>query len=182
MQDTAQIYREYGSKLLAFIRVRVGSQHVAEDILQDVFLKALTRLESVNQPGSLRAWLYQVTRNTITDHFRSTRNHEELPDELSAAVEQRTDSQELARCFQPMIAALPETYREAVHMSEIQGIPLQQVAEAQGLSLSGAKSRVQRGRQKLKDMLLDCCRVELTKNGQIIDYSPRQSGDCCDRQ
>jgi len=165
--------------LLAFIRTRVGSQQVAEDILQDVFLKVLTKLDSVNNPKSLRAWVYQIARNAMIDHIRSAKSFEELPEELAAEDDEKPAAQELMRCFEPMIEALPKGYREAVRLSEIRGIPLREVAQAQGISLSGAKSRVQRGRQKLKKMLLDCCKIEITNRGGVVDCEPKQSSGCC---
>lgn len=177
MPATEVIYREYRTKLLAFIRRRVGSRQAAEDILQDVFVKLLTRRDTVKQPGKLHSWLYQVTRNAIIDHRRASRRFETLPDELPAEEDDSPAARELARCLEPLIQALPDMYRDAVRLSEIREVPLKQVARAQKVSLPGAKSRVQRGRRRLKEMLMDCCRVEVSRSGQIIDYEARQK--CC---
>ena len=75
------------------------------------------------------------------------------------------------------VAGLPEPYREALLLTEYEGLTQQQLAERVGISLSGAKSRVQRGREKLKQILLDCCHVELDRRGGIIDYQGQC--DCC---
>ena len=80
--DSGQIYRDYAAHLLRFIEARVGDRQVAEDILHDVFEKVHTRLGSVREMTSLRAWLFQVTRNAITDHFRATRPLDRLPLEV----------------------------------------------------------------------------------------------------
>ena len=177
MTEAEKLYREYRTRLLAFVRRRVGSPQAAEDILQDVFLKLLTKGGTVKHPGKLRSWLYQVTRNAIVDHLRGTRRFENLPQELPADDGDSPAARELAQCLNPLIKALPDVYREAVRLSEIQEIPLKQVARAQGVSLPGVKSRVQRGRRKLKEMLLDCCRVELSRHGQIAGYEVKS--DCC---
>lgn len=177
MADTEKIYREYRSQLLAFVRRRVDSPSAAEDILQDVFLKLLNKGDTVREEGSLHAWLYQVTRNAIIDHWRRARHHETVTDELPSEAVDSPAGRELAQCLQPLIQALPETYREALQQSEIQEIPLKQVAQAQGISLPGAKSRIQRGRRKLKALLLDCCRVEVANSGQVLGFEARSK--CC---
>jgi RNA polymerase sigma-70 factor, ECF subfamily len=177
MTEAETIYRAYRTQLLAFVRRRVDSPQVAEDILQDVFLKLLAKGDTVKNKGSLRGWLYQVTRNAIIDHWRHTRHHETVSDELPAEEGGSPAARELAQCLQPLIEALPPTYREALQQSEIQEIPLKQVAKAQGISLPGVKSRIQRGRRKLKAMLLDCCRVEVAQTGQVVGFDARSK--CC---
>ena len=83
---------------------------------------------------------------------------------------------DLAPCLTPLIARLPEPYREAVRLVEIDGLPQRDLSERFAVSLSGAKSRVQRGRDKLKDLLLHCCQVELDKRGNVMDYHPEAEG------
>ncbi len=79
-----------------------------------------------------------------------------------------------------MIQRLPETYREAVILSEIKGLTQKEVAQMQGTSLSGAKSRVQRGRALLKEMLADCCRLEFDHKGRLCDYERKDKAcDAC---
>ena len=77
-----------------------------------------------------------------------------------------------------MIERLPDHYGKALMLSEIQGLKQRDIARREGLTLSGAKSRVQRGRKMLKGMLLDCCRFEFDKHGNLIDYERRQRPDC----
>jgi RNA polymerase sigma-70 factor, ECF subfamily len=79
-------------------------------------------------------------------------------------------------CLTPLIARLPEPYREAIRLVEIDGLPQRDLSERFAVSLSGAKSRVQRGRDKLKDLLLHCCQVELDKRGNVMDYHPEAEG------
>ena len=173
--DHSQIYAEYRSNLLGFLRSRTDNDHDAEDILHDVFEKVLVSLDQLREPDSLRPWLYQVTRNALADHYRRRKPAIELPENLVADAEVEDAAQALAECLQPMIDALPARYREAVQLSEIDGLPLRLVAETEGISLSGAKSRVQRGRKKLKDMLIDCCHIELSADNAVIDYTSRHN-------
>jgi len=81
-------------------------------------------------------------------------------------------------CLQPLIAELPEIYRFALVLSEIEGLPQRKVADHLGVSLSGTKSRVQRGKEKLRERLLECCNIETGQSG-IIGYEPRDKNYKC---
>ena len=183
LENTEMVWKEYHENLLGFIRSRVGDFAAAEDILQDVFVKIYSKIDTLKQNAKLKGWIYQITRNAIIDYYRSHKIMHELPDTLTAP---EIDKNEISRrdiesCLVPMIQNLPDTYREAVMLSEIEGETQKDVAEKQGLSLSGAKARVQRGRKMLKEMLLGCCRFEFDHQGNIMDYDTKGS-DCnhCD--
>jgi len=181
---TEQVWIEYHRKLLSFIRKRVNNDAMAEDILQDVFIKIHSRIDTLKDNIKLESWLYQITRNTVYDYYRSFKPLEQLPEELKQADIEDNESAklELELCLQPMINQLSEKYRDAVYLSEIIGMSQQDVANKQGVSLSGAKSRVQRGRQLLKGLLHECCEFELNNKNQLIDFSKKQnysSKKCC---
>lgn len=154
MNTTENIWREYHSKLSAFLKSRVSSD-VADDLLQDVFVKVHTRLDSLRDNTKIESWLYQLTRNTVTDYYRSKKPTEALPDwiEQPESDEGEIIRRELSSCLEPMIKQLPDKYRNAIQLSEIERKTQKEVSEIEGISLSGAKSRVQRGRVLLKDML-----------------------------
>ena len=147
MKTSEIIWHEYHTKLAAFIRSRVTEEAV-DDLLQDVFMRIHSRLDSLNDDAKLESWLYQITRNAISDYYRSQRKTEELPEwiEQPQPEEAETIRKELSSCLEPMIQELPDKYRNAIHMSELENKTQQEVAEEEGISLSGAKSRVQRGR------------------------------------
>ncbi len=177
------VWKEYHENLLSFIRSRVGDAVAAEDILQDVFVKIYTKIDSLKQNAKLKSWIYQITRNAIIDFYRTHKKMEELPQMLSALEMDQSEKarQEIEACLAPMIKTLPEHYREAVMLSEIEGMTQKDVAVKQGLSLSGAKARVQRGRKMLKEMLFGCCSFEFDHQGNMMDYDTKGS-DCnnCD--
>jgi len=127
--------------------------------------------------GRLESWIYQIARNLIIDHYRRRRETVEIPESLLVEVElpEEDPEAELALSLKEMIAELPEPYRQALIATEYQGLSQKELAESQGISLSGAKSRVQRAREKLRDMFLSCCHFELDRRGRIIDYYQR----CC---
>lgn len=182
VSQTEMIWNEFGERLRAFILKRVRDEAVAADLLQDVFLKIHARVAMLRESEKLRAWLYQITRNAIHDYYRRRQPLQELPEELPEALVAPAAPEpeawiELAQCVQPLLQQVPEPYREALNLSDLQGLTQQEVAQRQGLSLSGAKSRVQRGRAKLKAALLACCALEFDRRGKVTDYGRCQS-DC----
>jgi RNA polymerase sigma-70 factor (ECF subfamily) len=167
-----QIWQTYREQLYQFIKSRVADVVVAEDILQEVFIKIHTRLDTVRDDRQLRGWIYRIARNCIIDYYRADRLVTKLPHELIALETEYSNKarQEIGDCLIPMIEQLPEKYRQAVMLSEIDGMKQKEIATQHGISLSGAKSRVQRGRKMLREMLLACCCFEFDHQGTMIDY------------
>jgi RNA polymerase sigma-70 factor (ECF subfamily) len=175
MEPIDDIWKEHRVRLRGYIAKRVRAHDMEDDILQEVFLKAQLHLHTLKSRGSVASWLFRIASNAIADHYRAQRPWVELPADLESPEPERDYLAELAACLQPLIADLPETYRSALLLSEIQGLPQKDVANRLGISLSAAKSRVQRGRAELRRRLLDCCDIE-TGRGRIIDYEPRDQG------
>jgi RNA polymerase sigma-70 factor (ECF subfamily) len=179
MDISEKVWQEYQSRLRTFIRNRISNDSATDDILQDVFLKMHAGLASLKDETKLKSWLYKIARNAIIDYFRSQKPAVDIPEWFPQAETDPNEkiTQELSNCLQPMIQLLPENYREAVILSELKGLTQKEVAQIQGTSLSGAKSRVQRGRALLKNMLTDCCRLQFDHSGRLCDYE-RKDGDC----
>lgn len=178
-------WQDHKNRLRAYIARQVHDQATVDDILQDVYLKAHEQLHKLKSLDSLGAWLYRIAHNAIMDHYRRQKPFEELSDEYDAPEEDNADKahQEIASCLTPLIEELPEKYRIPLRMSELEGMSQQKVADELGLSLSGAKSRVQRGRAQLRNRLTDCCDIEVGRGG-VVDYQPKaESSDCkmCDK-
>jgi RNA polymerase sigma-70 factor (ECF subfamily) len=173
------IWEKYNQRLAAFIRSRVESDD-ADDILQEVFIRIHRHL--CCQPDWERpdAWFYQIARNLIIDHYRSRRETVEVPDSLLVEPDlPETDPEAvLALSLTDLVNELPEPYRQALLLTEYQGFSQKELAKNQGISLSGAKSRVQRAREKLRQMLLNCCHFEFDRRGGVVDYYARCC--CCD--
>lgn len=178
MMPITDFWQEHKSRLRGYIAKRVHESAAVDDILQDVYLKAYTSLHTVKSHGSITAWLFRIAANAIVDYYRSQKPWAGLPDQLAAPEPERDYVAELANCLQPLISELPETYRSALVLSEIEGMPQKEVANRLGISLSGTKSRIQRGREKLRQRLLDCCDIEVGQNG-IIGYEPRDKNCTC---
>ena len=174
-----KVWQEYHARLKTFIRGRVADDAASDDILQDVFVKMHSGLPSLKDASKLQSWLYQIARNAIVDYYRMQKPAVDLPDWLSTTKTEASEiaRQELAQCLQPMIEQLPDIYRDAVVLSELKGMKQKEVSELQGTSLSGTKSRVQRGRALLREMLEDCCRLEFDHKGRLSDFE-RKNEKC----
>ncbi|MFL5803201.1 MAG: RNA polymerase sigma factor SigZ [Roseiflexaceae bacterium] len=174
-----QLWEAFSGPLHQFIRRRVHDPHSAEDILQDVFLKIHTHIDSLRTHDRLTSWIYQITRNAIADYYRAQRPTAELAETIPAADALADDDvvRELSPCVAAMVAELPEAYREALRLTEYAGFSQKALSERLGISFSGAKSRVQRGRAKIKEQLLACCHFQFDHAGRIIDYQSRCA--CC---
>jgi len=176
-----QMWREYRATLHRFIRKRINDPIIAEDLVQEVLLKAFSQLDRLKKKEKLLPWLYQITRNALIDHFRRSKPAQEIDEAMlveNADMDEAAE-RELACCVLPFIQRLPLPYQQAVMFSEIEGVKLKQVAAQQGLSLSGVKSRVQRGRQMLKTMFLECCRIEQDRRGGVSDYEAKKNCSGC---
>ncbi len=181
-KDSELIWKEFHARLRRFIQSRVRDENSTDDILQEVFLRIHARIDTLRDDSKLESWIYQIARNAIIDHYRTHKSTDatvELVASIPAEVE--SDEADAARQLAPglvsMVECLPPEYREAVTLTEFGGLTQKELAEKLGMSVSGAKSRVQRAREKLKAMLLECCHFELDRRGKIIDYYPRPN--CC---
>ncbi len=174
---TETIWEGFHGRLKQFILRRVPDEQNAEDILQDVFLKIHLHIDTLRDEQRLESWIYQITRNAIADYYRVRRETNSLPEALLLSELPAEDTlndavRELIPCVRAMVDSLPDEYRQALLLTEYEGLTQKAMGERLGLSFSGAKSRVQRAREKLRDMLLDCCHLDFDRLGRIIDYRP----------
>jgi len=150
--STEQVWKAFHAPLHQFIRKRISDESTAEDILQEVFLKIHQRIETLSDVKKLESWVYQITRHAIIDSYRSrellkasldapevVEFPEELPDDDVVS--------ELFPAVRAMVMSLPERDRQALILTEFQGLTQKEFSERLGLSFSGAKSRVQRARE-----------------------------------
>lgn len=192
MTKTEELWQGMHDGLLAFIAKRVSDQSQAEDVLQEVFVRVHRQLGNVNDPRRIVSWIYQITRNAIIDYYRKPGRRHEIPAGLPTDIvafggessvlerlareEAGDPGSELAGCLHPMIERLSQDYRDAITLVEIDGLTQQAAAKQMGISLSGMKSRVQRGRKQLKHMLDQCCVIQLDRRGGVAEYEVREDG------
>ncbi len=172
MQPTpTSIWEQFHTSLQSLICHKVNHEDRCHDILQDLYLKIFTNINKVEHAQNIRAYVFQMAHNTLIDHYRRAGKAEltmdTLPEPELTAVPP-SNEYKLAECLLTMINTLPPIYSEALTLTELQGLTQKQFAEKMGITLSTAKSRVQRARKKLKEEIINCCQYEFDKYGNIL--------------
>jgi RNA polymerase sigma-70 factor, ECF subfamily len=166
----------FQQELKGFVYKRVKDRSLTEDIVHDVFLKVQSKIGQLHEQDKLTSWIYQITKNAITDHYRKqsrTLNTTDLDWEND--VPNFNDC--VTRCLQNMMTTLPDKYREALQLADVDNLPQLELAKQLGISYSGAKSRVQRARQMLKEKVDETLIVKLDSYGNVIVCENRSK--CC---
>ena len=164
------------SELKGFVYKRVRDKALTEDIVHDVFLKVQSKIHQVKESDKLFGWIYQITRNTITDHYRKnakTVNPKDIDWESSPP----NFNDCVSNAINELIPTLPDMYRIPLEMTEIENLSQLEVAEKLNLNYTTAKARVQRARQILKDKLDEILIVKTDGYGNVILCQDR--GPCC---
>lgn len=180
--ETEALYRKFRDPLRSFIGRRVADPSTAEDLVHDVFVKIHSQIGSLKQTEKLTSWIYQIARNAVIDFYRKRKETIPYLDEETLFVDQERISdaaEKLVPGLRSMIEQLPPKYRETLKFADIEGIKYAEIATRMGISVSAVKSRVQRGRGLLKNLLLQCCHFEFDKYGTVFDYEPRKCEKCC---
>jgi len=181
--ELAEVYKNFRQLLLGYIHKKIGNREDAEDILQNVFVKVTANIGTLSDKEKIQNWLYRITRNTIIDYYRSKANKPTFLDLNDDAVLSETanglidHTKGLDKCLSGFLSQLPETYKSIVIDSEIKGLRQKELSFKYGLAYPTLRSRVQRGRKKLRQMLVKCCAIETDKRGNILEASPKD--DSC---
>src|SRR5688572_33033142 len=176
--ELAAIYTQFHQVLLSFIKSKVNNHHDAEDILQNIFIKVANGIGDLNRKEKLQSWVYTIARNAIIDYYRSNKDQKKLSIEGdisdSFTDEDYIDTTKgLDCCLINFVNQLPEEYRDIIIDVEMKGVKQKDLAEKYNLAYPTIRSKVQRGREKLKQILLDCCHIEWDTRGNILDVVSR---------
>lgn len=187
--DVEAIWAEVGTSLERFVRRHVADVQHAEDIVAEVLTRVHEHLHGVDDRERVTAWVWRITRNAITDHYRRTgRRREVFSVDHDVAGDDGADGwiddqdavvSDLAGCIRPLVAALPEDYRRALELTDLQGLTQAEAASIEGISVSGMKSRVQRGRRLFAALVRGCCEVTTDSRGEVVDFNLRPGGSGC---
>jgi RNA polymerase sigma-70 factor (ECF subfamily) len=177
-------WKDLDAKLRPFIARRVRSAADVDDVVQDVFLRMQRGLAGLRDDDRFGPWVYQVARSAIADHHRTAARHpvaDERPSTEEQALSPDDDvdgaaAQELATYVAVFVAMLDSPYREALTLTELEGLTQREAAAMLGVSLSGMKSRVQRGRHQLRETLEACCNIAVDARGRVVACEPRPDG------
>lgn len=166
-------WASHAPELRGWLRHRLGNPAEADDLLQDLFIKALRQGERFCSVQNARAWLFEVARNTLADRLRVARATVDLPDDLAAPANETDTVDTLTACLPRVLSELTVEDREVITLCDLQGMPQAEFAAARGLKLSAAKSRLQRARQRLKQRMTVACQVQIDDAGHVADFVPR---------
>lgn len=158
MQTLVDNRREF----LAFLERRVGSRAIAEDILQDAFVRSLDKVEALRNEESVTAWFYRVLRNAVIDHHRRSKATSTKLEAFAAELEQRDEpdsqaQQAICQCVSRLTETLKPEYADALRAVEVRGEPVKDFAQNAGISTSNAGVRVFRAREALRKQVLKAC-------------------------
>lgn len=188
--DARGAWRELEAKLRPYVSRRVASSSDVDDVVQDVFLRLHRSVSELRDGERFGGWVYRIAEHAVADHLRRRARHpvaRGVVDQLVAEVPTADPSVEgleadLAECVALFVSRLASPYREAVTLTELGGLTQKDGAEMLGMSLSGMKSRVQRGRAHIRRMFEECCEISVDVRGHVVDCTPRPleeiPGDC----
>jgi RNA polymerase sigma-70 factor, ECF subfamily len=177
-------------QLIGFVGRRITDSNVAADIAQEAVARALSTFGAETEESIVSRWSYRTARNLLVDHYRRRRlrSAPDAVENVAMPEETAEPDNQISRmpgsCVMNMVDRLDDRYRQAVMLADAAGLSQQAVADQLGVSLSGMKSRVQRGRAKLRGMLLDCCNIDLDRRGNVLacERTARSDAYCSSKQ
>ncbi len=178
------------SAIRAYVRSRVNDAALADDIAQETLVRLHRKLHTLRSREKLEAWVFRIARNVLADHFRASKPAETFDEHAHAtalashiheplAAEEEVLRGELVAYVRSVVETLPEMYRDALRLTEFEGLSQVELARRLGLSVPAAKSRVQRARTMVRAEMERCCRWETDRYGTVLDAQPKRR-NCCD--
>jgi RNA polymerase sigma-70 factor, ECF subfamily len=166
--NTEIVWSEFSDSLLFFIKSKVKDNIVAQDILQDSFIKIHTKISSLKDQSKLKSWLYQIVRNTINDYYKKKKlvlieKYPEIEENLSPKENECLD-----KCLRPFISQISPKYSDAILKTELGNLSQKEYASLYNIPYSTAKSRVQRGKSQLKELFVDSCLISYDSSGNML--------------
>jgi RNA polymerase sigma-70 factor (ECF subfamily) len=170
--------RGVAGQIRPFVERRVAP-HDVDDVMQEILQRVHTGVDALDDDTRFAAWLHRVARNAIADHHRRGGRRDAKHDAFAAEwrdadAEQADAVASLAMFVRAFVEMLPSPYREALQLTEIEGLTMREAAEREAVSVSGMKSRVQRGRRLLRELFEACCEIALDARGRVVEYTPRR--------
>ena len=164
---TKQVWRNYSVDLKRFIFSKVKDRSVTDDILQDTFIKIHTKLHTLKDITKLKPWIFSITRNSIIDYFKTSRQ-KATPHNVEETSEEENHAHTEQDCLRAILKNLPKKYRTPLFLSDIKGFKQQEIAKQLNQSLVATKSQIQRARKLIAQGFMDCCGFVMNKNGKLV--------------
>lgn len=158
-----EIYRRYHETIYNLSYRMSGDLELAADLTQEVFLRVFRYLDRFRGGSSLKTWVYRVALNHCrsrlgrrrlpTQPLEDEEGHQTEPADGRRSPEQRAMDREQRRTVNRALALLPPVFREAVVLCDLQGMSYQEIAEVLGVRIGTVRSRIARGRERLRELL-----------------------------
>lgn len=177
--DYKAIWEENKTHLLNFIKTKVKDFDTAEDILQEVGIKLYKNLTEKPVIKNPKTWLFQVARNTVVDHYRKEKKHLYKTDE-PALIDLASEISEPCVCDLSGYVIqeyMSEEYGVPLYLSDIEQIPQNEIAKILNLNLATTKSRIQRARKQLKNLVSEYVDITFNDRGEIVDFQLKANCD-----
>jgi len=173
---TQTIWETYHQDVKQFIRSKVREEYVANDLLQETFIKVHTKIDTLHDQNKLKSWIFTIARNTILDHFKQHENSREFF-ENDLILEEEKPVHNEKDCLHGIIKRLHKKYRDPLFLSDIKGMKQTEIAQQLNLQLSTTKSRIQRARKQIAQGYMACCDFKLNEKGFLVG-EVKDKADC----
>ena len=164
---TNEVWIQYSDDIKRFIVSKVHKKAVADDILQDTFIKVHTNLHKIKNLTKLKSWVFTIARNTIIDYFRDSKITFEIGD-FDSEIEIQENIHTEKDCLRGILKNLPKEYRTPLFLSDIKGMKQEEVAFQLNQKLPTTKSHIQRGRKLIAQGFIDCCGFVMNTQGKLV--------------
>lgn len=179
-QLTAELWNLFSKPLRGYLRKGTGDDFATDDLLQEVFIRVHQKSATLADASTMRSWIYTIARNVLMDYYRNNKITQvvSMPDDFEQATEET--KADMKFCIHPFIEQLSDPYRSTLRRTELEGIKHQVIAIEEGVSLSAIKTRVQRGREMIRNMFVACCHFTINKQGKLTGehQDPAQCSIC----
>lgn len=172
---TTSIWQEFSAPLKSYLLKHTRNAFVSDDLLQEIFMRIHEKSYTIRNTESLKSWVYTIARHVLMDYFR--RNNLSSDVESLPEIADENSSDDMLNCLFPFVNRLPEPYRNTLTLTELHGVKHKQIADNEGISLSAVKSRVQRGREMIRDMFIACCHFRMNEDGKLTGEQ-NNPGEC----
>ena len=164
---TSSIWEKFSAPLRGYLVKKTNNDFAADDLLQEVFVRIHQKSATLQDSNNLRSWIYTIAHHVLMDYFRKnkTEGSASLPEDFEVAGEET--KADMRNCIYPFIERLPEPYRSTLRKTELEGVKHQLLAQEEGVSISAVKTRVQRGREMIRDMFVECCHFKIDAEGKL---------------
>ena len=170
MNCITKAWLSYEKELRAFIYTRIKEPQLAEDLLQDVFIKALAEGSRFCDLENTRAWLFRVLKNRLIDYQRTAKIYDDVPEHLAAEHKEEAAITNLAVCLPVALNKMQSDDADIIQQCDLEGMTQADYAKHKQLSLSASKSRLQRARKRLKTELQNTCNIRFDEQGNVSSF------------